>query len=183
MTSHPVVVVGQAVEAHRDGVDAGPLQLIQPLLVEQQPVGDHAPRELTSVQLQPHVGDVVAQQRLAAGEDDEGRVGVDMRRQSVDSPQKILRRHVGHGGRHLAVAAAVAAVHITTQRALPKKGAQRMQPRVVVTIGAEKFEADSVAQRHYRRSSIGMLTCSVAVPEFQPAPPSKFSGLTRRVQI
>lgn len=52
----------------------------------------------------------------------------------VKHGQKLLQRHVGGYGVGLAVAAAVEAVHVATQRTLPKQLAQGMKQLQALTL-------------------------------------------------
>jgi len=133
VTAYPVVLLLLAVETDGDAVHAVGQQALQPLLVEQVSVGHHPPGILPAVQLQSHLLQVVAQQCLAAGEDDEDLVGVDMRRDGVDHLQEIFGGHILHVGQHLTVAPTVTAAHIAPQRTLPEERLERMQLLVGLT--------------------------------------------------
>ena len=78
MTPHPIVLFLEAVETDGDGVHAAGQQAVEPLLVQQEAVGDHPPRILTPIEFEAHLLQIVAQQRLAAAEDNKDLVGVDM---------------------------------------------------------------------------------------------------------
>ena len=69
-----------------------------------------------------------------------------MLRQSLESAQKILQRHIGHGRLGTAIAAAVAAVEVATQRALPEERAQRVLLDVAFVELREELQAESFAQ-------------------------------------
>ena len=88
--------------------------------VEEKPVSHQPPRKTAPVELETHLLDVVAHQGFAAGESDKSLVGVDVWLYVVNGFEKEGCRHVGNFGELLAVAAAMAAVHVAAKGAFPK---------------------------------------------------------------
>ena len=131
--TNPVVLRLEAVEAYGYRVHARRKKAFEPLRREQIAIGHHAPRKLTAVEFKPHLLDIGAHQSLAACEDDESVVRIDMRHDVVHRLEEVGSGHVGFERVLLAVAAAMTAVHIAPQRTLPKQGTQRMQLCVVVS--------------------------------------------------
>ena len=147
MAADPVVLRLETVEADGDRVHAAGHKTIEPPLVEQEAVGHHTPGVLAAVEFEAHLLQIVAQQCLAAGEDDEHLVRVDMRSERVDDAQEVHGGHVIHRRSHPAIAPAVATAHITPQRALPEEGAQRMQLRLRVPQLALHLQSDPLFDR------------------------------------
>ena len=147
VAAYPVVVGVEAVEAHGDAVHAASHKACQALLVEQVAVGNHAPGVAAAVELQTHLFDIGTQQRLAAGKDDKSLVGVYVRRDAVDNPEEVGGRHVAHSRLLTAVAAAVAAVHVAAQRALPEERPQLVDADAVVAQLAVELKPQPLFER------------------------------------
>ena len=120
-------------------------QFVEAFGCEQQSVGHHAPRKATVEYFTSHDGEVVAEQGFAAGDDDENIVRIALAGNAVENAQKVLARHVLHPCQLLAVAAAMAAMHVAAQRTLPEQLSERMAAVDVLLKVVGKFEPNLVA--------------------------------------
>lgn len=118
------MVVFETVKADGDGVHATVQKGVEPFLVEEVAVGYEAPGEAPAVEFSAYGFDVGAKESFSAGEDDEGFVGVYMGGDVVYGFEEVFGGHIGGEVGDFAVAPAMAAIHVATQGALPKEGAQ-----------------------------------------------------------
>ena len=169
---HPVVFVFKSVEADGDGVHAAAEEAVEALRGEEVAVGDHAPGESASIEFEAAGVDVLPQEGFAAGEDDEDLVWVDVGCDVVDGFEEVGCGHVGRFGADFAVATAVSAVHVATQCALPKEGAQGVQLGIVVAVLAPDFLLE--VQGYFLLTV--MSSSLVRVPRFQPCPSTVWSS-------
>lgn len=146
MAAQPVVVVGKAVEADGDGMEPRSQKALQAFGGEVKAIRHHAPGIATAVERQPHLLQVVAHQRFAAGDDDVHFVRIDVRRQTIHYSQEVFGGHVRDFGRALAVTAAMLAVDVTPLRALPEELLQWMQDLLVLAHPAEDLQRQPLAQ-------------------------------------
>ena len=121
--SAQAVVLGlESVEAHGHGAQPGIEQAFETFGGQRHAVGHHAPRIAAARDLAARLFEVGAQEHLAARKDDKHLRRVDMRcHLLVEHPQKILERHIRNPRIDPAIAAAVTAREVTTQRTLPKE--------------------------------------------------------------
>ena len=143
----PIMFGFETVEANSHRVESGSPQRIKARPVEEIAIGDEAPREATTIEFEAASLKVGAKERLTTGEDDENVVRIDVRCNVVDGVEEIGGRHIGDSGSDLAVATAMAAVHIATEGAFPEEGAERMQPRLRMAVEPKKFKCDGLAER------------------------------------
>ena len=114
---------------------------------ECQRISNYSPRVASSVEFQTRTLQIFAHKHLATRNDDHHLVRIDVRCDLlIDHAQKILQRHIGHGRLGATIATAVAAVEVTTQRALPEERAQRVLLDVVLVELCEELQAESFAQ-------------------------------------
>ena len=126
MAPEIIVLALEAVEADRDAPQTGVDEPLQTLLGEGQTVGDQAPRIAAAGDLAPGEFQILAQEDLAAGKNDQHGSGVDMRRDLlVEHAEEIVERHVLHAGVDAAIAAAMTAREVAPEGTLPK---ERIEP-------------------------------------------------------
>ena len=121
VAAHPVMVVGQSVDAEGHGVEMGVEEAPEPLGGEQESVGDHAPCEAAFMESASTFLQVVAHQRFAAGNDDENLRGIGVGSNVVEHTEEVFARHVGSRHHLATIAPAMAAMHVAAQRTLPEQ--------------------------------------------------------------
>ena len=126
MATHPVVVVGQSVDAEGYGIEVGIEKPAEPFGGEQKSVGDHAPGETALMESASAFLQIGAHQRFAAGYDDKDFRRIGIGGYVVEHAEEVFLRHVGSLHDFTAVTPAMAAVHIAAQRALPEQLTQRV---------------------------------------------------------
>lgn len=120
IAAHTVVFRLQSVQTYRRRVHSCIAQCTKPFRRHIKTVGYHTPRKTLFIDCATALLQIVAHERFAARNDYEHAVGVGMCRHVVEYSQEILLRHIGETGRLLAVAAAMAAMQIASQRTLPE---------------------------------------------------------------
>ena len=171
MAAHPGVLFPEAVEADGGGVDAAGKQAVETPAVEQDAVGDHAPGVFALVEFFPDFLQVTPHERLAAGEDDERGMGIDVRGEAVDYAQEIGSGHVLELGTDAAVAATMQARRVAAQRAFPEKLPEPVLRDPFVLEFGEEFEfrlldgAETLAGHFFFSLILG--TSTWAIPEYQ----------------
>ena len=121
MAAHPGMLFPEAVEADGGSVDAASQQRVEAPAVEQDAVGDDAPGIFAVIERTAHLFEVPAHQWLAACQDDESGMGIDVRGEGVNHTEEVGGRHVVDLGTDAAVAAAMQARRVAAQRTLPEK--------------------------------------------------------------
>ena len=117
----------EAIERHRDRVQARTDERVEALARESHTVGNHTPRVATTVEVDAYLFEVLAHKHLAARQDYKHLVGVYVGCYLiVEYTKKILGGHIAQRCIDAAVATAVAALQVTAQRTLPKEGVERM---------------------------------------------------------
>lgn len=162
MAAQPVVIVFKSVETDGDGVHPARHEPLQTPGVQVKTVGNHAPWIAATVEFEAHLFEVRAHQRLASGEDDAHPVGVDVRSDAVYCPQEVFGGHVGNGRSLTAIAPAVLAVQVATQRTLPEKLSQRVQFFEVAAHPGGHFKPQTAAQAKFAHG--------LSPPFFHPFP-------------
>ena len=119
--AHPVVVFFQAVQAHGHGAQPGGQQAHEALLGHGKTIGDHPPGKFAVMEGLAAFFQVRPQERFPAGDHNHDLMGVQPGGlHLVQHLQEVFQRHVLEPGGNFAVAAAVAAVKVATQGALPE---------------------------------------------------------------
>ena len=130
----------ESVKADGHRAQSGVTQGAKTLGGKGKAVGDDAPRIAAVVEGASDGFEVGAHERFAAGDDNHQVVGIDVRGDlRVDDMQEVRGRHVGCGRRRDAVAAAMEAVHVTTEGRFPKQLLQGVQGFEVATTEAFEF--------------------------------------------
>ena len=95
MSTHPIVVILQTVDADCHRMHARLQQCLQFLGRQGQSVAHHAPRESTFVDATSAFHDVAPHERFASRYDDEHLVGIGLCSNRVQHSEEVLTRHVG----------------------------------------------------------------------------------------
>ena len=114
VATHPVVVVFQSVETEGYAMHASIDKRVETLWREIKAIAHHPPRETSTVNLCTTLFQVVAHQRLAAGNDHEHLVRIALAGHTVKDTQEIFQRHILLLVFHLTVASAMSAMQVTT---------------------------------------------------------------------
>ena len=148
--TQPHVVFLQPVQRYGQRTQTGLTQFAKTRFRQCQSVGHHAPRVTAVAERLSHLLEVLAHQRLAAGDDHHHLMRIHMRRHfPVYHAQEIFGRHIRClDGRH-AVAAAMQTVHIAAQRRFPEELLQRVHRLQVATPQVLQPESQSKSQSHY----------------------------------
>ena len=126
ITAKPVMRFLETIQADSRRVQSGSQERVEPFPGHQITIGDDPPRISPAIQFQPAFLDILTNQRLASGKDDEHFVRLDVRRDIVYDFQEVFDRHIRDRGRDMAIAPAMTAGYITTKRTLPKECTQFM---------------------------------------------------------
>ena len=122
-----VVRILEAVKTDRDGTKTGIDKAFESSRIECKAVGHHSPRVSPAGNLAARLLQIAAHKHLSARKDYQDLAGAGMGcHLLVEYLQKVRKGHIRNPGIDPAVAAAMAAGQITTQRTLPKEGVQFM---------------------------------------------------------
>lgn len=146
------VVVGEPVERDGDRMEPRAQQRIEAPGVERHAVRNHAPRIFAPVELASDPFEVAAHEHLAAREDDEHLVRVDMGRDlRIEHTEEVRGGHIRRSGLRAAVASAVPAGEVAAQRAFPEERTQFVAGDAVVLETSVQLQSDSPAESDFAR--------------------------------